>query len=526
MRLHKPEITTLQLPAGKAAADLASALTSHNLDVIVIAVACTSKADAENVLIPETSPLIDAALATTDFSFEETLELWPKYSAKAGEILEITAKRDGKAIRIYLLGVGASTLEDYRKAGAALGRKVKGSGLRILVTLFASHTGKLHNEEVRSHAGAFLTAYSLAQYGFELKSTGESSAKTRTAAVALFAPHLAPEIARSEILSEAVWNARDLIHTPSNIKNPAWMAEQAKRMVSATKSSALRVSVKSGRSLAKFGGLRAVGNSVPVPGPRMIEVNYAPTGSKSWPHVVLVGKGITFDTGGISLKRPYDTMIAMKSDMAGAAAILSAICAITKLKPHVRVTALLMCAENMVSGTAQRPSDVITQYGGTTVEVVNTDAEGRLVLADGLAYADLELDPDYLIDVATLTGAASLGLGKQYAAMYSRDARLAHKLAEVGNQTGDLVWHMPLIDDYAPALESDIADLIHVGDKTKFSAGSVTAALFLERFAGDRRWVHLDIAGPARSEKDAGEFIKGGTGFATKLLIEWLATLA
>ena len=237
---------------------------------------------------------------------------------------------------------------------------------------------------------------------------------------------------------------------------------------------------------------------------------------------VPVGKGITFDTGGVSLKRPYESMIGMKSDMAGAAAVLSAIVAMAKVKPKVKVTALLMAAENALSGTAQRPSDVIKHFGGTTVEVLNTDAEGRLVLADGLAYADLELEPDYLVDVATLTGSATLGLGRQYAAMYTRQSSLAKKLHEIGNRVGEKVWHMPLIDDYAVALESDIADLNHLADKFGFSAGSVTAALFLERFVGDRNWVHLDIAGTGRSEVDAGENIKGGTGFGTRLLIEWL----
>jgi len=186
----------------------------------------------------------------------------------------------------------------------------------------------------------------------------------------------------------------------------------------------------------------------------------------------------------------------------------------------------MMCAANMVSGTAQRPSDVITQYGGTTVEIINTDAEGRLVLADGLAYADLELDPDYLLDIATLTGSATLGLGKQYGAMYSRNLAVTTQLHQIGERIGDRVWPMPLVDDYVPALASQIADLNHDASAKSFSAGSVTAALFLERFVGKRKWVHLDIAGPARSEVDAGELIKGGTGFGTRLLIEWLASLS
>jgi leucyl aminopeptidase len=258
-------------------------------------------------------------------------------------------------------------------------------------------------------------------------------------------------------------------------------------------------------------------------------LTYNPKNSKNSaqiPHVVLIGKGITFDTGGISLKRPYDTMTAMKSDMAGAAAVLATISALAKLGAKVKVSALMMCAENALSGSSQRPSDVIKHYGGKTVEVINTDAEGRLVLADGLAFADINLDPDYVVDIATLTGAASLGLGRQYAAMYTRNKALAHTLAEIGERTGDRVWHMPLIDDYTDGLESDIADLNHTADKGHYGAGSVTAALFLEQFVGQRQWVHLDIAGTARSESDAGENPKGGTGFGVRLLVEWLTSIS
>jgi leucyl aminopeptidase len=305
------------------------------------------------------------------------------------------------------------------------------------------------------------------------------------------------------------------------------MGKQAEEFAKGT---GLKVEIFAGAALKEFGGLRAVGGSSPKPGPRMIQVTYQPKSKKksvkALPHIVLVGKGITFDTGGVSLKRPYDTMMAMKSDMAGAAAILGTLTALEELQPNVKVTALMMMAENAISATAQRPSDVIKHYGGTTVEVINTDAEGRLVLADGLAYADAILDPDYLLDIATLTGAATLGLGRQYAAMYTRDSALAAALSKAGDTTGDRVWHMPLVDDYKEALRSDIADLNHTADKGKFSAGSVTAALFLENFTSNRRWVHLDIAGTARSEVDAGENSKGGTGFGVRLLIEWITSLS
>ena len=444
------------------------------------------------------------------------LSNWPDATGKAGELLEVPiATPEDKLSRIYFVGVGENTPEDLRKAGTALSRKVKSSGSAILNTLVTT------KQSARSHAVAIV----LASYSWSQKSPPPKALK---AASFTLVGKFESELSDARLLAEGVWLARDLIHTPSNIKSPLWIAEQAKAQVTKVKSSALKIEVKSGAGLAKFGGLLAVGNSAPKPGPRLIQVSYEPHGSKNWPHVVLIGKGITFDTGGVSLKRPYEHMVGMKSDMAGAAAVLATVIAIAKLgvnAPKVRVTGILMCAENALSSTSQRPSDVITHYGGTTVEVINTDAEGRLVLADGLAYADAELDPDYLIDIATLTGAATLGLGRQYAAMYTRDLALAQELYDAGQSSGERVWHMPLIDDYKVALASEIADFNHTAEKPDFNGGSITAALFLEHFAGDRKWVHLDIAGPARSENDSGENPKGGTGFGVRLLIEWLTSL-
>jgi leucyl aminopeptidase len=444
------------------------------------------------------------------------LSNWPDATGKAGELIEVPIEVPANKIsRIYFIGVGENNSDDLRKAGAALSRKVKNSGSAILDALVST------KQSARSHGVALV----LASYSWSQKSPPTKALK---AAKFTVVGNFENEIASAQLLAEGVWQARDLIHTPSNIKNPLWIAERAKSMVTKSKSTSLKIEVKSGAGLAKFGGLLAVGNSAPKPGPRMVQVSYEPKGSKNWPHVVLVGKGITFDTGGVSLKRPYEHMVGMKSDMSGAAAVLATVIAIAQLgvnAPKVRVTGILMCAENALSGTSQRPSDVITHYGGTTVEVINTDAEGRLVLADGLAYADSELDPDYLIDIATLTGSATLGLGRQYAAMYTRDVSLAQKLYDAGQSSGERVWHMPLIDDYKVALASEIADFNHTAEKPDFNGGSITAALFLEHFAGNRKWVHLDIAGPARSESDSGENPKGGTGFGVRLLIEWLTSL-
>lgn len=423
---------------------------------------------------------------------------------KAGEIFEIPVSAQGyKCERLSFVSFGKLTNSDLRQAGASVGRRLRGKGD---VVFFKSN---LKPAQLKS----FLVSSNLGNFTWNLK----TGAKTFTAVLEV--SNCEDEIlTKAQIVSDAVNRARQLIHTPSNIKNPEWIAKQAKKYANGTK-----VEVKSGVQLNEFGGLKAVGGSSPKPGPRFIKMSYAPrkSGAK---HIVLVGKGITYDTGGISLKRPYDIMIPMKSDMAGAAACLAVMSALKDLKANVKVTALLMCAENAISGTAQRPGDVITHYGGKTVEILDTDAEGRLVLADGLAYAVKNLKPDYLIDIATLTGSATLGLGKQYAPLYSRNIKWIQELREAGESSGDRVWHMPLINDYEIALQSDIADINQTADKGIFKAGSVTAALFLEQFVGGANWAHLDIAGVGRAESDAGENPKGGTGWGVRLLLEWIGS--
>ena len=433
-------------------------------------------------------------------------------TGKAGELFEIpVSSQDAQTDRIFLVGIGDSSTAAFRVAATTIARKVRGKN----TTVYSACA--IDSKDVKAHA----IALTLGAYLWSLK-TGEPAGKPTF----IVATNDKEVINVAITISKAITRARDLVHTPSNIKTPAWMATKAQEFAKGT---GLTVKVLAGKDLKEFGGLSAVGNSSRKPGPRFIEVGYVPAKKKNainaLPHVVLVGKGITYDTGGINLKRPYDLMIPMKSDMTGAAVILATLTALEELQPNIRVTALMMCAENAFSGSAQRPSDVITHYGGTTVEVIDTDAEGRLVLADGLAYADINLDPDYLVDIATLTSSATLGLGRQHAAMYTRDEQLARDFETAGLESGDRVWHMPLIDDYKDALESDIADFNHLAKKAKYQAKSVTAALFLEHFAGNRRWVHLDIAGTARSESDAGENPKGGTGYGVRLLTQWIMNL-
>jgi len=433
-------------------------------------------------------------------------------TGKPGEIFEIpVSAQDCVTDRIYLTAIGDATTPAFRIAATAIARKVRGKNSTVYSACAVNKT------DIAAHA----ISLTMGAYLWSLKSGKPADVPTF-----LVASDDKEIVNAAHVYAKAVARARDMVHTPSNIKTPAWMATQAQAF---SKANGLKVSVLSGKALKDFGGLSAVGNSSPDPGPRFIEVSYAPKNRKNsvaaLPHVVLVGKGITFDTGGVSLKRPYELMIPMKSDMAGAAAILATLTALEELQPNVRVTALMMCAENAISATAQRPSDVIKHYGGTTVEVINTDAEGRLVLADGLAYADINLDPDYLIDIATLTSSVTLGLGRQFAAMYTRDDKLAAQFVKAGADSGDRVWRMPLIDDYKDSLGSDVADFNHNASAAKYSAGSVTAALFLEHFAGKRRWLHLDIAGTGRSEVDAGENPKGGTGYGVRLLTQWIMSL-
>ena len=345
----------------------------------------------------------------------------------------------------------------------------------------------------------------------DVEGAQESSAAGQAAAI----------IAEATTVASAVALARDLTNTPSLRKSPQWLADAAVE-VAANAGLAVRIWTDQELHSSGFGGITAVGSGSARP-PRLIELSYTPGNGHGHAgrHVVLVGKGITFDSGGLSLK-PNDGMKAMKTDMAGGAAVIAVMSALARLGVTDRVTGLVAAAENMPSGSAYRPGDVLTAFGGRTVEVLNTDAEGRLVLADAIAYADTALEPDQIIDVATLTGAARVALGGSHAALYSTSDELAKALEASGAASGDRLWRMPLVEDYRSALDSPVADIANVPRSAGPGAGSITAALFLREFAGSRPWAHLDIAGAARSGSDDGEVSAGGTGFGTRVLLCWL----
>ena len=327
------------------------------------------------------------------------------------------------------------------------------------------------------------------------------------------------ELERARLTARASLVARGLANAPSNVKNPAWMVERAEEVAARRD---LQITVWDDEALAVggFGGLLAVGGGSMAP-PRLVRLDYRPDGVGEAPLVVLVGKGITFDTGGVSIK-PADGMVSMRTDMSGAAIVLAVIDAVAAMGLEVPVTALLPLAENAVAEGSYRPSDVVTPYGGKrTVEISNTDAEGRMVLADALAYADLDLEPAWLIDVATLTGAARVALARSMAALLTNDDALAAALADAGTAAGEPFWRLPLHEDYRSLIDSPVADL----DQAPGKAGAITAALFLREFVGERRWAHLDIAGPGRSDHDTGLLSKGATGYGARALLRFVEGL-
>jgi leucyl aminopeptidase len=313
----------------------------------------------------------------------------------------------------------------------------------------------------------------------------------------------------------AVVFARDLVNTPPQDKRPPALAD---RVVAAVEGTGITARVLDESDLAEggYGGLIGVGQGSAQP-PRLVELIYAPEGATR--HVALVGKGITFDTGGISLK-PSGSMETMKMDMAGAATVAAVIRGAAALELPVRITALLALAENMPSGSATRVSDVLTIRGGTTVEVMNTDAEGRLVLADALVHA-CELEPDVVVDMATLTGAAVVALGERIGIVMGNDDDLADDLLDAAARSGEPFWRLPLGEEqYGEELEGDVADLRNVGGK---GAGTIRAGLFLSRFVDEGRpWAHLDIAGVAWTDSASGYRSKGGTGVPVRTLLTWL----
>ena len=324
-------------------------------------------------------------------------------------------------------------------------------------------------------------------------------------------PELEDGVRTGRILAEATNLARDLVNQPANVLTPSAMAEAARKVAEA-RGLGFRVLERAEMEALGMGGILGVAQGSSQP-PKFIILEYK-GGPPSEPALGLVGKAITFDSGGISIK-PAEGMGEMKGDMAGGAAVIAAMGAIAQLKPPINITALIPATENLPSGSAMKPGDIIRIFGQKTVEVISTDAEGRLILADALAYANkLGLKP--LVDLATLTGSCHVALGDFYSGAFSNNQELLDKVVQAGKEVGERHWPMPTDEEYKEQNKSDVADIKNTGGRW---GGAITAALFLQEFAGDTPWVHLDIAGPSRAERDRGYQVKGGTGVGVRTLV-------
>ena len=429
-------------------------------------------------------------------------------TGKAGEVTKAPPITGMKAKLIVGVGVG-----DLRKAfDAEAVRRAHGNairacgGMRKVAVVAAPQPELLKDATIALRLGAYeFTAF---------KSKGKATMPT---GIVLLVPGaVTPEqraaLEEGTVIADGVTLVRDLVNTPPNALPPSALAAAAKDAVAGLP---VKVTIWDEKALKRdgCGGILAVGQGSANP-PRLVKLEYAPKGARA--HIALVGKGITFDTGGISIK-PAAGMDEMKGDMAGAAAVIGAVQAIARLDLPIRVTGWAPMAENMPGGNAQRPGDVLTTVSGTTVEVLNTDAEGRLILADALGLAAAE-KPDLIVDAATLTGAARIALGSRTAGVMGNDDAARDEVAAVAGRAGETMWPMPLPEELRASLDSPTADIANIGDRM---GGMLSAAVFLKEFVpAGQPWVHLDIAGPAFNDKAPyGYTPKGGTGAAVRTFV-------
>jgi leucyl aminopeptidase len=480
---------------------------------IAFAAQALPKSGALVLLVPEgekPSGLWQQADEVTGGAISRAFEV-AEFKGGKGKTCSILAPGAGLS-RVVAVGIGkaaevtANTLEDA--GGSAVSAVSRDTAAAIA-------TGALSAEQA-AHVGlgAVLRAYRFDRY--RTKEKAEDKPKLASLSVLTAQPDAAQAAwTLLKGVANGVYLTRDLVSEPANVLNPAEMAERCRVL------SELGVKVevfgpKEMRELG-FGALLGVSQGS-ANEPRMVVMQWLGAGGDGKPGkdkpVAFIGKGVTFDTGGISIK-PAGGMEDMKWDMAGAGTVIGLMAALAGRKAKVDAVGLVGLVENMPSGTAQRPGDVVKSYSGQTIEVINTDAEGRLVLADVLWYAQQRFEPRFMVDLATLTGAIIVGLGHKYGGLFSNDEALAGKLMEAGKATGEKLWRMPLDEAYDKQIKSDIADMKNVGGRP---AGSVTAAQFLQRFVNGKPWAHLDIAGMAWTRKDSSTVPKGASAYGVRLL--------
>ena len=421
------------------------------------------------------------------------------------------------ASHVLLVGLGHEKDIDndsWRKAAARAQREASAMGARD-IALYLAPT----NEEGAgaSLEGALLSSYRFTKYRSNSKPSGEIKSLTFFKPGLRRSTALAKAIESVQQAASGVFLARDLVNEPPSVATPRFLGAQAELHC---RGRGLSVEVWNKRKIEsmKLAGLLAV-NRGSHEEPRFILMRYKPKGTPR-KKVALVGKGITFDSGGLSLK-PSKSMETMKLDMAGGAAVIAAMSRLPELRLDIEVTGYVPTTDNLPGGNAQKPGDVIRYLNGKTIEVLNTDAEGRLILADALALAAKQ-KPDYIINLATLTGACMVALGSGVAGLFSNDRDLAERLLGCSRDAGEKLWQLPLVKEYREMIKSSVADMKNIGGA---HGGAITAALILQEFVADIPWAHLDIAGPAFAESDQTICPKGGTGFGVRTLLRFLSTL-
>jgi leucyl aminopeptidase len=436
------------------------------------------------------------------------------FKGEAKQTTVLYTKEAIAAPRLALVGLGKAedfNLEVARQAAGIIAQKLRDLGVKTFAI-------PLHSDPPQEMIQAAVEGSTLALYQFNQHKTQDLDKVKELEEITFLAEDEASKavveqgVERGEIIANGTLLARDLSNQPPNHLTPTILADKAQEIADTT---GLKCEIFEPTQLKEqgFGALIGVAQGSEEE-PRFIILEHLPEGDAK-ETVVFVGKGITFDSGGLSLKSGSG-MMEMKHDMSGAAAVLGAMQAVGHLKPNLHVVGLIAATENMPSGTAQRPGDVVTAYGGKTIEILNTDAEGRLVLADALGYAK-QYDPKAVIDLATLTGAVITALGHVACGMLGTDDDLMGKIRDAAETTHERVWQLPLWDDYDEGLKSEVADVKNIGDGT---AGTIAGAAFLKKFVEDYPWAHLDIAGTAWGMKGSSYIPKGASGYGVRLLVQ------
>ncbi len=443
-----------------------------------------------------------------------------RFDSSVGSTFIVHTNDDASTQRVLIASIGAIediSVANLLKTGASIARRLVGSKCSH-ADIIVDPLGHIEQYTLVQSIveGLLLGAYTFTVHKTQNKENTHTVESATLVVPAAWKESAIAAATEAVTVADAVTFTRDMVNEPPSYTTPSYLALKAEQIAKQSSKITCEVFGKEDLIRMKMGGLLGIARGTDVE-PKFIRLEYNGGGNKT---VALIGKGITFDTGGLSLK-PANAMETMKMDMAGAAAVLGVFHALATLRPAIHVVGLISTTENMPGPNAVKPGDVVTAMNGKTIEILNTDAEGRVVLADALSYAVSVVKPDVMIDLATLTGACIVALGEEVTGLFSNSDSLANDLLIEAKNTGEMLWHMPLVHEYKEHIKSHIADIKNMGNGR--SGGAITAALFLQEFTSESiPWAHLDIAGPAFAEKDMVVSPYGGTGHGVRLLLSYL----